>query len=66
MPIFLNLAAEPDRLRDLARRARRLAGSQSEEAERRRLEQHAAELELEALQLEPSVPSQHLQQYSLA
>ena len=47
-----NLLKQADGLRDLARRARRLAGSLTSESDRRRLERHIEELEDSALRLE--------------
>jgi hypothetical protein len=48
----LTLAGQAQASRDLARRARRLAASQSDPLERRRLRSYADELEIEADQLE--------------
>ncbi|HZP98943.1 MAG TPA: hypothetical protein VFB13_05350 [Reyranella sp.] len=45
-------AAQVEELRDLARRARRLAASLHQETERLRLERHAEELDQQADQLE--------------
>jgi hypothetical protein len=47
-----NLLKQADGLRDLARRARRLAGSLTSESDQRRLERHIDELEDSASRLE--------------
>jgi hypothetical protein len=47
-----NLLKQSDGLRDLARRARRLAASLTGESDRRRLERHVEELEDSASRLE--------------